>query len=95
MTVDREPRPTSRRYSNAIARLEGDQRLDACVSSLQPPARDLDQSPVRSALGGKWLGHALRPLLTDFPLGFWIGSGLLDLLGGRRRRPVAQQLASR
>ena len=43
-------------------------------------------------LQGRWLGHALHPLLTDVPLGCWLSANLLDLLGGRRSRPAAQRL---
>jgi uncharacterized membrane protein len=43
-------------------------------------------------LRGTWFGHAIHPLLTDFPLGAWTCTSLLDLFGGRRSRPVAQGL---
>jgi nitrite reductase/ring-hydroxylating ferredoxin subunit/uncharacterized membrane protein len=37
---------------------------------------------VKNALSGAWLGHALHPLMTDLPIGFWISAVTLDLLGG-------------
>lgn len=37
---------------------------------------------VKNALSGAWLGHALHPLLTDLPIGFWMSAVTLDLLGG-------------
>ena len=43
-------------------------------------------------LRGDWLGHALHPLMTDFPLGCWIGAGLLDLLGGPSSREASRRL---
>ena len=61
MTVDRERSPSESPSLNGMDRLERDQRLDSWVSSPQRPARLLDHGAARSALGGEWLGHALRP----------------------------------
>jgi uncharacterized membrane protein len=36
--------------------------------------------PVRSALGGDWLGHRLHPMLNDIPIGAWTASLALDLV---------------
>jgi uncharacterized membrane protein len=47
---------------------------------------------VRRALRGEWLGHALHPLLTDFPLGTWMSASLLDLFGPPESRDSAQLL---
>jgi uncharacterized membrane protein len=44
------------------------------------------------ALRGTWLGHAVHPLLTDFPLGAWTCTSLLDLFGGRQSRTAAEGL---
>ncbi|MFN8189393.1 MAG: DUF2231 domain-containing protein [Nocardioidaceae bacterium] len=41
---------------------------------------------------GAWLGHALHPILTDFPLGAFASATVLDLLGGHRSRPAAALL---
>lgn len=43
-------------------------------------------------LRGDWLGDALHPLLTDFPVGCWLSAGLLDLVGGRGSRKASQRL---
>ena len=44
------------------------------------------------ALRGDWLGHALHPMLTDIPIGFWTASTVLDLVGGTASRPAARRL---
>ncbi len=49
---------------------------------------------VRDALHGRWLGHALHPMLTDFPLGTWMSASLLDLVGGHRSRTASRRLLS-
>jgi uncharacterized membrane protein len=36
--------------------------------------------PVRSALGGDWLGHRLHPMLNDIPIGAWTAGLALDLV---------------
>ena len=48
----------------------------------------------RSVLAGRWLGHSLHPLLTDFPLGFWASASWLDLVGGAPARPATQRLVA-
>lgn len=75
-----------------VRKLEGAQRLDPAIDRLQPVADKIASGDRGAVLRGEWLGHALHPLLTDFPLGCWIGAGLLDLVGGRRARPAAQRL---
>ena len=48
--------------------------------------------PVKDALSGTWLGHALHPALTDLPIGFWTSAWMLDLLGGKRSANAARML---
>ncbi|MBV8301799.1 MAG: Rieske 2Fe-2S domain-containing protein [Candidatus Dormibacteraeota bacterium] len=37
---------------------------------------------LKSLLSGTFLGHALHPVLTDLPVGFWTSAVLLDIVGG-------------
>lgn len=52
----------------------------------------LPDGRARRLLEGEPLGHALHPLLTDLPIGFWTSANLLDLLAPRRGRRAAQAL---
>jgi nitrite reductase/ring-hydroxylating ferredoxin subunit/uncharacterized membrane protein len=45
--------------------------------------------PLKDALNGTWLGHALHPALTDVPIGAWTAALAMDLLGERRGARVA------
>ncbi len=54
--------------------------------------RLLPAGPVKDLLSGTWLGHALHPLLTDLPIGFWTSAWVLDLVGGRSSAPAARKL---
>lgn len=72
---------------------EGAEALDApgdalstVVSRLVPPG------PLKDALSGTWLGHALHPVMTDLPIGFWTSSLMVDLFGGRRGDAAARKL---
>ncbi len=56
--------------TDSILRLEGDARLDAAADRLSSVADAVLSTPERrNALRGTWFGHALHPVLTDFPLG--------------------------
>jgi uncharacterized membrane protein len=72
--------------------LETTPALDAVADQLAAAARPLAEGGRGDVLRGRWLGHALHPLLTDFPLGCWLSAGLLDLFGGRGSRPAARRL---
>lgn len=75
------------------ASIEAADRLDAAVVALLRLAeKAVPEGDVRDALHGRWLGHALHPMLTDFPLGTWMSASLLDLLGGRRSRTASRRL---
>ncbi len=66
-----------------MRRLEDSERVDAPVAALGRIAdRLLRSPPVVDGLRGTWAGHALHPLLTDFPLGAWMAASFLDLFGG-------------
>lgn len=54
--------------------------------------RAVGSGDLRDTLTGRWLGHALHPMLTDLPIGFWTSAFALDLLGGRKNRAAAQRL---
>jgi uncharacterized membrane protein len=77
----------------AVERLEAADGLDRPASLLSRVARRVVRpGPLEDALTGRWLGHALHPLLTDLPIGFWTSTSLLDLVGGKESRPAATAL---
>src|SRR3954468_12186738 len=67
-------------------------QLDRPAALITRVARRVGSGRAGAVLRGEWLGHALHPLLTDFPLGCWLAAGLLDLFGGRSSRRAAQRL---
>jgi len=78
---------------HALRALEASERLDRPATVVERVARTVaGPGPAGDVLTGAWLGHALHPLLTDFPLGSWTSTTLLDLFGGRRSRPAATGL---
>lgn len=67
--------------------------LDPLVAALdQRVPEGLRSGPVRDALAGNAIGHALHPMLTDLPIGTWTSATLLDLLGPRRWRGASATL---
>ena len=75
--------------------LEGDESLDSLADVIRPLAQGLVADPGRrDLLQGEWLGHAVHPLLTDLPIGFWTSANVLDLVGGPSARPAARRLVA-
>ncbi|HYP47777.1 MAG TPA: Rieske (2Fe-2S) protein [Thermoleophilaceae bacterium] len=52
----------------------------------------IEPGPVKDALSGTWLGHAIHPLLTDVVIGAFMSANLLDLLGGDRDGRASERL---
>jgi nitrite reductase/ring-hydroxylating ferredoxin subunit/uncharacterized membrane protein len=77
----------------AVERLAGLDQLDEPATTIGKTVRELvPPGPVKDALSGTWLGHALHPVLTDLPIGTWTSAVLLDWLGGRAGEPAADRL---
>ncbi|HEV7496060.1 DUF2231 domain-containing protein [Baekduia sp.] len=65
-------------------RIEASADLDNVSASVGALVRSaVRPGPVKDALQGTWMGHALHPLLTDMVIGAWTSGLLLDLTGGR------------
>jgi nitrite reductase/ring-hydroxylating ferredoxin subunit/uncharacterized membrane protein len=89
-------------YCPAMTTTPAREAIDAItdLEQLDAPARALGKAvrgtvpagPVKDALSGTWLGHALHPLLTDLPIGTWTSAVLLDWLGGAASRDAADRL---
>ena len=76
---------TTRNFrEQAVERIEGTAKIDKLAKLVDRAAERVVTPRLRSALSGDCIGHALHPALTDLPLGFWIGSTVLDLTGDRR-----------
>ncbi|HEY8584387.1 MAG TPA: Rieske (2Fe-2S) protein [Capillimicrobium sp.] len=74
-------------------RLEHLEALDAVAKPVQGVVKKLiPNGPVRDALSGTWLGHALHPLVMLVPLGSWTSAVTLDWLGGERSEEAADRL---
>jgi uncharacterized membrane protein len=80
-------------FLRATERLERATALDGPVSALKPiVSAGISDGRVRDLLGGRWLGHALHPLLTDVPIGAWTSSLILDFAGGSSAEGAADLL---
>lgn len=74
-------------------RLEQTRALDAVVRAVHPGVHALLADQKRAdALHGMWVGHAIHPVLTDVPIGFWTSAAVLDLVGGKKSRTAARRL---
>jgi len=82
---------TPRAYEavEAVARVEA---LDGPADSISKLVRNLLPKPIKDALAGSWLGHAVHPMLTDVPIGSWTSAVLLDWLGGEDAQKGADRL---
>lgn len=81
MTADTEGFTSARSPARAIERAAA---LDPAAKAAGKAIRDaVPPGPVKDALSGTWLGHALHPALTDVVIGTWTSALLLDLAGGR------------
>lgn len=93
MTTRSHRRPTVTPAVRLAQRLEGAKALDPAVRAISPAAGALIASEGRrKILHGDWMGHAVHPLLTDLPIGFWTSATVLDLVGGEEARPAARRL---
>jgi hypothetical protein len=77
---------------DAMDRIESERRLDSAINAVDRFVQPLRTGRARVALGGKWLGHALHPFLTDLPIGCWLSSALLDLTPGGSTRIASKRL---
>lgn len=73
-------------WSALAGKVEQAKALDPVVKGADAVvSRVLPRGPVKNALHGTWLGHALHPMLIALPIGLWSGGMLLDWTGGDRR----------
>jgi nitrite reductase/ring-hydroxylating ferredoxin subunit/uncharacterized membrane protein len=83
-------RPRLHRLAERVGDLTA---LDGPAEAVAKRIRDtVPRGPVKDALSGTPLGHAIHPLLTDVPIGSWTSATILDLVGGRAARTGSQRL---
>lgn len=55
---------------------------DQVTSVVQPVYDRFRSNPALEIMhGGRWMGHALHPALSDLPIGFWSATLVLDMAG--------------
>ncbi len=78
-----------------VGRLEGADVLDPPAKAVGRAVRDtVPHGPVKNALSGTWLGHALHPMLTDVVIGSFLGATILDILGPDAEGGASDRLIS-
>lgn len=83
-------RPAMHRLAERVGTLD---RLDSVSERISAAVRGaVGTGQAKDVLSGRWLGHALHPLMTDIPIGSWLSATLLDLLGGRDTQKAADRL---
>lgn len=77
-----------------IDAVESAQALDAPGKAIGKQVRATIKQPLKDALSGTWLGHALHPLLTDVVIGTFLSATLLDVAGGDEDGKAGARLIS-
>lgn len=82
-----------------VSQIESAEALDSVGKTVGKAVREnLPHGPVKDALSGTWLGHALHPILTDVVIGSFVSASLLDVLspgdGTASERLIALGLAA-
>jgi nitrite reductase/ring-hydroxylating ferredoxin subunit/uncharacterized membrane protein len=102
MAIDLDPRRPATMQASRQARLleplEEQAWLDALgdklMSLLQPFGDRPAALAIKDILHGRWLGHALHPMLSDVPIGLWLGSLVADSAGQDRSAGVLSAAGS-
>lgn len=77
----------------AMLRVESSRFAQRLATALRPVASAVTRSKERAdLLRGRWLGHALHPVVVVGPLGLWAGATVLDLFAGSWARGAARRL---
>jgi nitrite reductase/ring-hydroxylating ferredoxin subunit/uncharacterized membrane protein len=72
---------------------EAAEALDAPAGAIGARVRGLlSPVPLKQALSGGWLGHAVHPMLTDVVIGSFTSATLLDLIGGEGAAGASERL---
>lgn len=80
-------------WSTLTGKLERAKVLDPVTDGVAGAVHTLlPRGPVKDALHGTWLGHALHPMLIAGPIGLWSAALLLDLTAGDDGRDAARRL---
>ncbi|HEV1998273.1 MAG TPA: Rieske (2Fe-2S) protein, partial [Candidatus Dormibacteraeota bacterium] len=81
--------------SEVVSGLEQSQVLDGFGDLVSGVVQKLTApDTVKNLLSGSFLGHALHPVLTDLPIGFWSSAVTLDLMGGKDAQGSADLLVA-
>jgi nitrite reductase/ring-hydroxylating ferredoxin subunit/uncharacterized membrane protein len=89
-TAGEPAKPDLHRLANSLGEVEA---LDAVAEPLSDAVRKaVPAGPVKDALAGTWLGHAVHPLLTDVTIAAWTSSLILDVIGGADARGASDRL---
>lgn len=83
--------PTSAKLDEFMRDLEGASALDPIAAAAAKLVAPFGRGRAREVLSGRALGHALHPMLTDLPIGFWTSSFVLDIIGGKAGRAASQR----
>ncbi|GAB3624785.1 DUF2231 domain-containing protein [Mariniluteicoccus endophyticus] len=69
-------------FTPLLLKLEDARVLDRGVDAARPLMSALTERPlVKDALQGRWLSHAVHPLLIEVPMGTWMSALALDATG--------------
>jgi len=76
-----------------VRQIESASLLDAPAKQIGRFVRgSVPAGPVKDALSGTWLGHAVHPMLTDIVIGSFTSATLLDVVGPRGDGRAARRL---
>jgi nitrite reductase/ring-hydroxylating ferredoxin subunit/uncharacterized membrane protein len=93
VATDDAPRLQLTPLEPLVRAVESAQALDGPAKAAGKQIRAvLGGGPLKDALSGTWLGHALHPVLTDVVIGSFTGASLLDLLAPRSDGQAGERL---